>query len=718
MSRFLNGSCSFGWIFLMILLFGWSPASAQELSQGLSIDVEEYDIAAQLLPSSQELQAIATVKFKASQARLSQVFLDFNGNLTVNRVYFAATPPASGSLSKAPSRRVVASREGEVPYLARRGPGSKSSPADGPRARTPVTQDQNLLDFQQERDQHLLEVSFRRSLELGEAASLVIEYGGGLSSEEDSPLYGVTTARLSRDLCYLLAVSRWFPMNGYQQDRAQSIFRLTVPWGYLIAMDGEIVSRERQGESETFTIVNQQPGFPGSLAAAVFNEIAVKAGQVEILYYVMDHKRDYLDVHTQLITELLDLYSGKFSPYPSRTFKVAVIDDDSLLGIASPGIQFLADRAFGPEPNINLLAKEIAYQWWGYLISPKTERDLWLKEGFATYSALLYQEKISSQADFARQLKDVAVAALLYEDQSSILNAYQLDLYSPEYNSVLKNKGAYVLHMLRGVIGDEKLSDLLKRYIYDFGYKTASIGDFKALAEKISEKDLGYFFSQWIEQTGVPEFEYEFTTLRIKDGFRVDGVVRQDLDLFKMPMQILVETEGEPETKQIEVMGPESSFSVRTFGKPLKAIIDPNHRILRISDEIRLATLIAKGDELRRMGEPTEAVTQYQKAIELKKRSSLAFYRVGEVFLEQRSTQSAANSFREALNGDLDPQWIEVWCHINLGKIFDMAGQRERALNEYQKALDTNDNTQGAQEIAQKHIEEPYRYQGPQVLIR
>ncbi len=718
MSRFLDGSRFFGWIILIMLLFGWSPLSAQEFGQELTIDVEEYEVGAQLLPSQQELQVIATVKFKVNQPRLNQVFLDLNGNLTVNRVYFADQPAAPGKLSEVLSRRLVASGKGKAPYLSRREPGTKPSPAAGLRSQSPTAPDQKLLDFQQERDQHLLEVRFPRSLELGEAASLVIEYGGTLSSAEDSPLLGVTTARLSDDLCYLLAVSRWFPMNGYQRDRAKARFRLTVPRGFLIAMDGEVVSREQQGESETVTIVNAQPGFPGSLAAAAFNEIAVKAGQVEIQYYVMDHKRDYLSAHTQLIAELLDLYAEKFSPYPSRTFKVAVIDDDSLLGTSSPGIQFLADRAFGPEPNVNLLAKEIAYQWWGYLISPKTERDLWLKEGFSAYSALLYQQSISSEADFARQLKNVAVAALLYEDQSSILNAYQLDLYSPEYNSVLKNKGAYVLYMLRGVIGEEKLSALLKQYIYDFGYQEASIGDFKALAEKISEKELAYFFSQWIEQTGVPEFEYEFTTLRIKDGFRVDGFVRQDLDLFKMPMEILVETEGDPETMQIEVMGPESIFSVKTFGKPLTASIDPNHRILRISDEIRLATLIAKGDELRRMGEPTEAVTQYQKAIEMKKRSSLAFYRVGEVFLEQRSTQSAANSFREALNGDLEPLWIEVWCYVNLGKIFDMAGQRERALNEYQKALDTNDNTQGAQEVAQKHIEEPYKYQGPQVLIR
>ena len=722
MSERFNRSCPWGVTFLVILLAGAPPLASQQIDQGPSIDVEEYDISVELRPAQQELQAAATLKFSASQERLSRVFLDFNANLSVKRVYYAESPPAPGSLSQGSSRTRVASgpdqeREG-VPYLSRRrsNPGTPSNPASS--SPGPITQDPNLLEFYQDVDQHLLEIQLPQSLDSGQTASLVIEYDGRLFSADHSPLYGVTTARVSEDLCYLMDVSRWFPMNGYREDRAQATFRVTVPQGYLVAMDGEVVSRERQEEQETFTIVNRQPDYPGSLAAAPFNEIPVRTGQVELRFYVMDPKRDYLDAHTRVIGELLDLYSDKFAPYPSRTFRVAVIDDDTLLGFSSPGMQFLADRAFGPEPNVNLLAKEIAYQWWGSLVTPRSDRDLWLKEGFSSYSALLYQESVSSQEEFAGQLKEVAVAALLYEGESSILNANLLDLYSPEYNSVLKNKGAYVLHMLRAVIGDEKWFELIKQFVYDFGYKTASIGDFKVLAEKISEQDLGYFFSQWIEQTGVPEFQYEFTTYRVRDGFRVDGVVKQDLDLFKMPMEILIETEGEPETKQIEVMGMESFFTVQTFGKPIKAVIDPNHRVLRVSDDIELATLIAKGDELRRMGEYTQAITQYQQAIELKKRSSLAFFRIGEVFLEQRSTQSAANSFREALNGDLAPQWIEVWCYINLGKIFDMAGQRDRALNEYQKALDTNDNTQGAQQIAQKHIEEPYRYQGPQVLIR
>ena len=75
----------------------------------------------------------------------------------------------------------------------------------------------------------------------------------------------------------------------------------------------------------------------------------------------------------------------------------------------------------------------------------------------------------------------------------------------------------------------------------------------------------------------------------------------------------------------------------------------------------------------------------------------------------QKNYQSAANSFRDALRGDGDPKWIEVWSHINLGKIFDITGQRERAVNEYRLAIQTNDNTQGAINEARSLMQKPYQ---------
>jgi tetratricopeptide (TPR) repeat protein len=272
--------------------------------------------------------------------------------------------------------------------------------------------------------------------------------------------------------------------------------------------------------------------------------------------------------------------------------------------------------------------------------------------------------------------------------------------------------------MLRWVVGDENFFKILKEYVYNFGYKEASIADFKAIAEKTTSQNLTYFFSQWIDQNGVPDLKYEYTTYRVKEGFKVSGTIKQDIDTFRMPIEIVIETDGKPESKRVDVVGPESAFAVTTFGKPRSARIDPGFKVLRNSDQLRVASAIAKGDELRRLGEPTEAIAEFQKAIELNKRSSLAFYRIGESFFEQRSYNSAANSFREALNGDLDPRWIEVWCHLNLGKIYDVLGQRERALAEYQKASDTNDNTQGAQELAQKYIQEPFKYEGTQKVVQ
>ncbi|MBV9505273.1 MAG: peptidase M1, partial [Acidobacteriia bacterium] len=85
--------------------------------------------------------------------------------------------------------------------------------------------------------------------------------------------------------------------------------------------------------------------------------------------------------------------------------------------------------------------------------------------------------------------------------------------------------------------------------------------------------------------------------------------------------------------------------------------------------------------------------------------------RIAEVFFLQNNYQSAANEFREALNGDLQPKWTEVWAHINLGKLFDITGQRERAVNEYNLAVRTKDNTQGAQAEAEKYLKTAYERQ-------
>ena len=231
------------------------------------------------------------------------------------------------------------------------------------------------------------------------------------------------------------------------------------------------------------------------------------------------------------------------------------------------------------------------------------------------------------------------------------------------------------------------------------------------MMEQASGQDLGYFFLQWIESSGAPEFKTEWTIFRTQKGFRVMGKIAQDLDTFRMPVDLKIETEGNPEEKRVEVVGTSSEFSVDTFGKPKSVVVDPNNRVLRYGNDIRVAVAIRRGEEFAELSQFGEALQEYQKALTTNRVSSLAHYRIAEVYKLQNNYQSAANEFREVLSGDLEPKWTEVWAHINLGQIFDITGQRERAVNEYNLAIRTKDNTQGAQEVAGKYLKQPYERQ-------
>jgi tetratricopeptide (TPR) repeat protein len=131
--------------------------------------------------------------------------------------------------------------------------------------------------------------------------------------------------------------------------------------------------------------------------------------------------------------------------------------------------------------------------------------------------------------------------------------------------------------------------------------------------------------------------------------------------------------------------------------------LDPNW-VLRYSPELRVRVAIRRGQELMAQGNLAEALSQFNKALEINKNSSLAHYRIAEVFYIQRNYQSAANEYRNAINGDDEPRWTEVWSHIGLDKIFDITGQRGRAGNEYRQAIQTNDNTQGALDEARRYL--------------
>ena len=549
------------------------------------------------------------------------------------------------------------------------------------------------------------------------STSLTFDYEGQLDSADDSPVQGLKLASISDDTSYLLYAGRWFPVNGYGINRFTATMNISVPAHLVVIGSGkETVSNTapRKGTAgggalKTYSFTWDKPSFPGTVIVGQFQEFkSDEAGMDLHVFFQPTHQNlgaSYAETAVKEFTYFVTLYGTA----PSTTLKIVEIPDDTVPTAYAPEIAAIASRGITEKINYRLLANAIAHQWWGVSVSPDSRDEWWLGDGFARYSEALYVENAAGSAGLEEVVKDMSVGALAY-DTVPLSSAGKLDLFSQEFQSLVTDKGAMILHMLRWVLGDAKFNQTMRTFATKYAGKSANLDAFKAIAEQNYGDQLTWFFSQWLDSTGAPEFKSKYTVYRLGTGkgFRVVGEISQDLDLFRMPVQLKIDTDGKTEIKRIDVVGTNSPFSIETFGKPRRVLIDPENRVLKNSTEIKMRASIMRGQALVQQGDMAGALTEYNKALDVNKNSSLAHYRVAEVFFQQKNYQAAANAYREALNGDGEPRWTEVWSHIQLGKIFDITGQRERATNEYRQALQTNDNTQGALEEARRYLQKAY----------
>jgi aminopeptidase N len=427
------------------------------------------------------------------------------------------------------------------------------------------------------------------------------------------------------------------------------------------------------------------------------------------VYFKPNHKAQ-AQPYGETAGKEFEYFSSIYGPAVSYNLYVVELPDDTLPTAWAPEIAALASRAIQEKTNYRLLANAVARQWWGVRVSPARQEDAWLSDGFSRYSEARYVEWAAGQQAFEEVMKDIAVGAMAY-DNVPLSSVGRLGAFSPEFQSLVTDKGAMILHMLRWIVGDKAFDQILRNFATQFNEKAATVDDFRKLAEFAYGQSLQAFFAQWLDSTGAPEFHNKYTVFRIAKGFRIVGEVSQDLDLFRMPVELRIDTDGKTETKRIDVVGTNSPYAVETFGKPRRITLDPGSHVLKNSTELKIRVSILRGQQLVAQGDLAEALREYQKALDINKNSSLAHYRIAEVFFLQRNYQAAANSSRQAAGGDNEPRWTEVWSYIQLGKIFDLTGQRERAVNEYRRALNTNDNTQGALEEARKYLQAPYSKQ-------
>ena len=577
-------------------------------------------------------------------------------------------------------------------------------------------------------------ISLPSTLSKGASDTLIFEYEGAVQSADDSPVPGLKLAYIGDPITYLLYAGRWFPMVGYGTNRFTATISVSVPAGYTVLASGKesaapgpeveegapaprkapkdaITRLATPGGGQTLTFTYEdRPSFPGTVVIGKYVQTKSTEGGLNInVYTTAEHKAaatNYADTATKEFFFFTTLYGPPFS----QKLNVVELPDDTVPSAWAPEIAALAGRYFTEKGNYRLLANTIAHQWFGTMVSPANKNDWWLNDGGARYSEALYVEHVAGEAGFQEVTKDMSVGALAYVSVP-LADVGRLDAFSPEFQSLVTDKGGMILAMLRWIIGEEAFDKTMRAFVSQYSGKTATVDDLRKIAEQASGQQLTWFFTQWLNSTGAPQFKNKYTVYRTAKGFRVVGEISQDMDLFRMPVELRIDTDGKTESKRIEVEGTNSAYSVDTFGRPRRITIDPNNQVLQNSQDLQVRTSIMRGQQDVEQGDLTEALKEFQKALDINHNSSLAHYRIAEVFFQQHNYQSAANAYREALNGDGEPRWTEVWSHIQLGMIFDLTGQRERATNEYRQALQTNDNTQNALDTARKYLQKPYQPQ-------
>ena len=230
---------------------------------------------------------------------------------------------------------------------------------------------------------------------------------------------------------------------------------------------------------------------------------------------------------------------------------------------------------------LDIYIHELAHHWWGNAIGLKSWNDIWLNEGFSTYSEALYYE--------FRSGKSALRSTMLSKSHGN----FSVALGNPGsflFSGTIYNKGAWVLHMLRWELGDRTFFNVLRKYYEKFKYSNASTEDFINICESISGINLTSFFDQWLNGTGTIELNYKWNSERTANEFETIITLEQVQDGFDEYLFHLGITfkynNGELETFRFNIHSKTIELNVRSNKKPVEIILDPSDWLLMTANEL------------------------------------------------------------------------------------------------------------------------------------
>ena len=402
------------------------------------------------------------------------------------------------------------------------------------------------------------------------------EKGLNFSSHNDVPvIWSLDEPSLAR---------YWFPSYDHPSDKATAEIKVTLPDSFVVASNGSEVSLN--SKKNGFSTYQWQENYPIatyliSIAATnyqIFNDFYISGTtSMPVTFYVYPELLTQAVVSFKPTVAMIEFFSRKFGEYPfiSEKYGMAVIPGGTAMEHQTC-TSYPARYVDGSRSGDWLIAHELAHQWWGDLITPSNWADIWLNEGFATYSDALWHEEIYGAFGLKTRMEDFKQFYLVGYDGPDHA------IYDPPpgylFSTIEYEKAAWVLHMLRFVMGDDRFWKSLEVYAEKFAYSNASTEDFRKVCEQVYENNLVWFFNQWIYEPGYPVFEFGWGCN--SQNLTTVVIYQQANNWFVMPVDLKFEFPTSTLYKRIWIDSPLEILSFNFSEHPENIIFDPAGWIL------------------------------------------------------------------------------------------------------------------------------------------
>lgn len=373
----------------------------------------------------------------------------------------------------------------------------------------------------------------------------------------------------------------WLPCNDIPADKASLEFVITAPAHYGVVGNGIKVDEHLINDSTRLTHWKEDVPLPtkvmvfGAADFAVSN--AAYAGNIPVTSWVFAQEKTFHDY--ELARDILQFYINYIGPYGYK--KLANVQSKTRFGgMENAGAIFYFEQSVSAKDQLeDLMAHEIAHQWFGDMVTETDFKHLWLSEGFATYMTNLYTESRYGRDSMNQKLIEQRnnVIAFAAEYQAPVIDT--TSDYMKLLNANSYQKGGWVLHMLRGLTGDEVFKNIIREQYQKFAGKNYSSEDFIATAEAVSKQNLKSFFDQWLYKPGLPVLATTWMYNERKKKIVITVDQKQDA-LFSFSLELLINTGDGKELKKLSIKKRRSKITVRVNTPVTGIITDPNCKLL------------------------------------------------------------------------------------------------------------------------------------------